>query len=259
MNFPGATVPFGMVRLSPETISLFPGDNILIPQKKALNTSSYYYGDDRMLGFSHTRLAGTGATDGGHFLFTPTSSPPDEIDFNKDYYHHFSHADETAFPGYYSVRFEDENIFTELTSTKRTGLHRYTFAEKEIKSILIKISNSTGDKRAENANVTIDPDQNMIEGSVRTFGTFAGRYKGQKIYFVAKFDKNFSSFGIWDGKKFTKNSKVATSDNLIINLSFNDPIINVKVGISYVSIENARLNLEIEVGDQSFDKIVTKS
>ena len=74
MNFPGATVPFGMVRLSPETISLFPDNNLLIPDKKALNTSGYYYGDNRMLGFSHTRLAGTGATDGGHFLFTPTST-----------------------------------------------------------------------------------------------------------------------------------------------------------------------------------------
>ena len=107
--------------------------------------------------------------------------------------------------------------------------------------------------------MTIYPHQNKIEGSVRTFGTFAGRYKGQKIYFVAKFDQKFSAFGIWDGTKFTKNSKIATSDNLIVNLSFNDPIINVKVGISYVSIENARLNLEIEVGDQSFDKIVEKA
>jgi len=259
MNFPGATVPFGMVRLSPETISLFPDDNLLIPQKKALNTSGYYYGDNRMLGFSHTRLAGTGATDGGHFLFTPTSQLPLDINYQKDFYHHFSHADETAFPGYYSVRFKDENIFTELTATKRTGLHRYTFKEKKNKSILIKISNSTGDRGAKNANVTIYPDQNIIEGSVRTFGTFAGRYKGQKIYFVAKFDQEFSAFGIWDRTKYTKNSKIATSDNLIVNLSFNDSIINVKVGISYVSIENARLNLDIEVADQSFNEIVEKA
>jgi len=220
MNFPGATVPFGMVRLSPETISLFPENNLLIPDKKALNTSGYYYGDNRMLGFSHTRLAGTGATDGG---------------------------------------FKDENIFTELTATKRTGLHRYTFKDNSNKSILIKISNSTGDRGAKNANVTIYPDQNKIEGSVRTFGTFAGRYKGQKIYFVAKFDQEFSAFGIWDGTNYGKNSKIATSDNLIINLSFNDPILNVKVGISYVSIENARLNLDLEVGDQSFDEIVEKA
>lgn len=259
MNFPGATVPFGMVRLSPETISPFPDNNLLIPQKKALNTSGYYYGDNQMLGFSHTRLAGTGATDGGHFLFTPTTSLMSGIDYQKDYYHHFSHADETAFPGYYSVRFQEGNIFSELTATKRTGLHRYTFEKKANKSILIKLSNSTGDRRVKNANVTIYPDRNLIEGSVRTFGTFAGRYKGQKIYFIAKFDQNFSSFGIWDGAKFTKNSKIAKSDNLIVNLNFNEPLINVKVGISYVSIENAKLNLEIEVANQSFDEIVEKA
>lgn len=259
MNFPGATVPFGMVRLSPETISLFPDDNILIPYKKALSTSGYYYGDNRMLGFSHTRLAGTGATDGGHFLFTPTTTLQDKMDYQKDFYHLFSHAGETAFPGYYSVSFKDENIFSELTSTKRTGLHRYTFNKDSNKSILIKVSNSTGDRKVKNASVTIYPDQNKIEGSVRTFGTFAGRYKGQKIYFVAQFDQNFSNFGIWDGKKFTEKNKTAISDHLIVNLSFKNQIINVKVGISYVSIENARLNLKSEVGNNTFDEIVQKA
>jgi len=259
MNFPGATVPFGMVRLSPETISLFPDDNLLIPQKKGLNTSGYYYGDNRMLGFSHTRLAGTGATDGGHFLFTPTTSLPSAIDYQKDFYHHFSHADETAFPGYYSVKFKDENIFTELSATKRTGFHRYTFTEDTNNSILIKITNSTGDRGAKNGSVKIYPDQKEIEGSVRTFGTFAGRYNGQKIYFIARFNQNFSSFGIWDGTKFTKNIKVSNGDNLIVNLSFNNKKVIIKVGISYISIENARLNLNKEVGDHTFDEIVEKA
>ncbi len=259
MNFPGATVPFGMVRLSPETISLFPENNLLIPNKKALNNSGYYYGDNRMLGFSHTRLAGTGATDGGHFLFTPTSTLPSKIDYQKDLYHHFSHTDETAFPGYYSVKFKGENILSELTATERTGLHRYTFTGNTNNSILIKVTNSMRDKGAKGGSVKIYPDQKEIEGSVRTFGTFAGRYNGQKVYFIARFDQGFSDFGIWNGTKFTKKSKTATGDNLIVNLSFNDQIINVKVGISYVSIENARLNLEKEIGVQSFDEIVQKA
>ncbi len=259
MNFPGATVPFGMVRLSPETISLFPDNNLLIPDKKALNTSGYYYGDNRMLGFSHTRLAGTGATDGGHFLFTPTSTLSSKIDYQKDFYHHFSHNNETAFPGYYNVKFKDENILSELTATERTGLHRYTFTENTNNSILIKVTNSTGDRGAKDGSVKVYPDQKEIEGSVRTFGTFAGRYNGQKVYFVAKFDQSFSKYGIWNGTKFTNNSKTATGDNLIVNIGFNDQKINIKVGISYVSIENARLNLDKEVGDQSFDEIVEKA
>jgi predicted alpha-1,2-mannosidase len=263
MNFPGATVPFGMVRLSPETISLFPQNDFLIPDKKALNTSGYYYGDDRMLGFSHTRLAGTGATDGGHLLITPTSTQSEDIVFKKDFYHNFSHDDEIAFPGYYAVKFKDENIFSELTATERSGLHRYTFKKSGDKNILLKITNSTGDRGAKDGIVTIYPKQKRIEGSVKTFGTFAGRYNGQKIFFVAKFDQEFSSFGIWNGKKYVENLKTAISDSLIVNIEFNkndkNNIVNVNVGISYVSIENAKLNLESEVGNQGFDEIVEKA
>ena len=266
MNFPGATVPFGMVRLSPETVSLFPENNLLIPNKKALNTSGYYYGDNRMLGFSHTRLAGTGATDGGHLLFTPTSTRPKDIDYHEDLYHNFSHDDEIAFPGYYSVQFKNENILSELTATERTGLHRYTFAKSADKSILLKITNSMGDKGSrgiKQGKVKLSPEKNEIVGSIRTFGTFAGRYGGQELFFVAKFDQAFSSFGIWDGIKFTQNRKTATGDDLIVNLSFSGDGLNqtvqVEVGISYISIENARLNLESEVGDQSFDEIIEKA
>jgi len=256
MNFPGATVPFGMVRLSPETISLY-------EDTKAYSTSGYYYADNKILGFSHTRLAGTGATDGGHFLFTPTTTSPDQEDYRTDHTINFSHEDETAFPGYYSVRSIDENIFSELTATERTGLHRYTFPKRSNRQLMIKITNALGDKKVENGQVSIDPDQNEVTGSVRTYGTFAGRYNGIKVYFVAKFDRDFTSYSIWDGKKYTDNLKTATSDELIINIGFDkkneSKVINVKVGISYVSIKNAKLNLESEVGNQSFDEIVEKA
>ena len=255
-DFPGATVPFGMVRLSPETVSLY-------RSTKALNTSGYYYGDSRMLGFSHTRLVGTGATDGGHFLFTPTSKRSNDIKYQDDFYHSFSHKDESAIPGYYSVKFKKENIFSELSATERTGVHRYTFSKESSKTILVKITNSTGDNKAENGKVSINPDKNEIAGSVRTFGSFGRRYGGQQVFFVAKFEQPFSGFGIWDGTKFTKNRKDSKSNDIIATLNFDgnisNQIVNVKVGISYVSLENARLNLETEIGDLSFDEIVEKA
>lgn len=263
MNFPGATVPFGMVRLSPETITLLPKNKMLLPERKALNTSGYYYGDNRILGFSHTRLAGTGATDGGHFLFTPTSTQAKDINYQEDFYHNFSHGDETAFPGYYSVRFNDENILTELTATERSGLHRYTFSKGDHKQLMIKITNALGDKKAISGEVNINPGKNEITGSVRTYGSFSGRYNGIHVYFVAKFDQAFANYGIWDGKKYTENLKTATSDSLLVNIGFNADgdrsEVNVQVGISYVSIENALKNLESEVGNQSFDEIVEKA
>lgn len=255
-NFPGATVPFGIIRLSPETSSL-------ITDTKGLNNSGYYYGDNKILGFSHTRLVGTGATDGGHFLFTPTIKPPDEIDFSEDYYHTFSHSDESAFPGYYSVKFNDEEIQSEFTCTERVGVHKYTFNQKSRMNILINVTNTVGDKRAEDGQVTIIPEKNEISGSVRTFGTFASRYGGIKVFFVAKFDNNISEYGIWDGIKFNKSAKTEVSNTLVVSLGFNDSKedkqLNVKLGISHVSIENAQQNMESEVGNSSFNEILQRA
>mgnify|MGYP002639121394 CR=1 FL=1 len=255
-NFPGATVPFGMVRLSPETASLY-------TNTRGYSTSGYYYGDNKIIGFSHTRLAGTGATDGGHFLFTPTTTSPDEINFNEDYCHLFSHSDETAFPGYYSVKFEDEEIFCEFTTTERTGLHRYTYPPNSNRNIIFNITNTIEYKKAEDGEITIVPDKNEIVGSVKTYGSFSGRYGGIKVYFVARFDKAFSNFGIWDGTKFTNNIKTAASNKIIVSLSFDkniqDQMVNMQIGISHVSIDNARLNLETEVGNNSFDEILQKA
>ncbi|VAX28018.1 Alpha-1,2-mannosidase [hydrothermal vent metagenome] len=253
MNFPGTTVPFGMVRLSPETASLY-------TNTRGYNTSGYYYGDNKIIGFSHTRLAGTGATDGGSFLFTPSTKSADEINYHEDYYHIFSHSDEAAFPGYYSVKLKDEGIFVELTATERVGLHRYTFSENTNRSLMIKVTNALGEGRAEDGQVTIYPDKNEIAGSARLFGTFSKRYGGIKVYFVAYFDKPFSKYGIWDGSNYNENMKSASSNDITVNLSFDnnnqDQIVNVKVGISYVSIDNARLNLNSEVGKNSFDDIL---
>ncbi|NOX65878.1 MAG: glycoside hydrolase family 92 protein [Chlorobi bacterium] len=251
-NFPGATVPFGMVRLSPETASLY-------TNTRGYNTSGYYYGDNKIIGFSHTRLGGTGATDGGSFLITPTTKSPDEINYGEDYYHIFSHSDEAAFPGYYSVKLKDEGILTELTSTERVGLHRYTFPENSNRSLLIKVTNALGEGRAEDGQVTIYSDKNEISGSVRLFGTFSKRYGGIKVYFTARFNQPFSNYGIWDGSNYNEGMTTALSDDITVNLNFDSnwkQTVNVKVGISYVSIENARLNLDSEVGNNSFDDIL---
>src|SRR6185369_1593538 len=105
-NFPGAMVPFGMVRLGPETASM-------LIRKRALNTSGYYYGDDQMLGFSHTRLNGTGATDGGHFLVMPAVEPVQPKTFRKGQTTSFSHSEELASPGYYAVNLPEIGTLVE--------------------------------------------------------------------------------------------------------------------------------------------------
>lgn len=251
-NFPGATVPFGMVRLSPETMSIY-------KDTKDFSTAGYYYADTKILGFSHTRLAGTGATDGGNFLFTPTSTSLGQIDLKKDYTHTFSHEDETAFPGYYSVSLKDENILSEFTATERTGVHRYTFSEKDSKNIIVHITNSTGNYNAKDGAVKILSEKNQIEGSSRTYGSFAGRQDGIDVYFSAQFDQSFSRFGIWDGSTYSENINQKRSDSLKIVLNFDQKIVQAKIGLSYVSIENARQNREAETNNVSFSDILNSA
>ncbi len=255
-NFPGAALPFGMVRLSPETASM-------IINKRALNTSGYYYPDNKIMGFSHTRLAGTGATDGGHFSIFPTTDfIPENIDWQSQSTA-FSHADELAFPGYYAVRLADTGVLAELTATERVGVHRYTFSNGATPSIIINVTNALGDKKSKEGSVRILHEANEIEGSVRTFGSFAGRYGGVKIYFVARFDQPYSNYGIWNSKTFTARKTIMKGDKIGVYLSFKQNnsknVIMLKVGVSYVSIHNARTNLDAEAAEVGFDEIVTRA
>ncbi len=252
-NFPGAALPFGMVRLSPETISF-------LTKRGARNTSGYYYGDNRVSGFSHTRLSGTGATDGGHFLVVPASGPVSKKSRSKGLSYRFSHRDEVAFPGYYALMLPEEKIFVELTATERVGIHRYTFSGGEEPHILIDVSNALGDAESREATVTILPDKREVEGSVRTFGTFARRFGGIRVYFVARFDSEFDSYGTWNEERFFKDQADVEGEDIGIDLGFENidaaSVIGLKLAISYVSIENARANLEAEAGEEEFDDLL---
>ena len=136
-NYPGVTLPYSMVRLGPETASF-------LGHKKALNISGYYYGDNRITGFSHTRLIGTGATDGGHFLITPITGHISYKRLKRGFFITFSHRDETAFPGYYGVYLRKKRILAEMTTTLRTGIHRYTFKGWKNPHLVINVGNTLG-------------------------------------------------------------------------------------------------------------------
>ncbi len=134
-NFPGVSLPFGMMRLSPETASMITSD-------KALNTSGYFYGDNKIIGFSHTRLVGTGATDGGHFLVFPVADDTGLLDQPAELSYKYSHENELAYPGYYGIEFPDQGIKAELTGTQRVGYHRYTLSNSANPAILMDITHA---------------------------------------------------------------------------------------------------------------------
>ncbi|MFM1942722.1 MAG: hypothetical protein RI897_1704 [Verrucomicrobiota bacterium] len=240
-TFPGATTPFGMVRLGPETTSF-------LSRNRALNTSGYYYGDNQILGFSHTRLIGTGATDGGLCLVTPSLTTPGHTKPAKPKPLHFSHREEQASPGYYAVRLPQISTLVELTATPRTGIHRYTFPKEGTALLHLDFSHALGHGHSTDTALRILPETQEIEGSTRLFGSFSSRYGGLPCYLVARLDTSSPASGI------------SHSTNGSATLSFNPTgqprTITLNIGISFTSLQNARANLDNETQGQSFDQLL---
>ncbi len=253
-NFPGASMPFGVVRLSPDTESSF-------FCRKAYNTSGYYFIDNQIIGFSHTRLSGTGATDGGHFRVIPSTDENGWKKYSKDNFIPYNHEDERAFPGYYAVRLKDPSVLVELTSTMRTGIHRYTFSDGKQPRILIDVCSILGDKRVEGGSVTLHPDKGELEGEVKTFGTFSGRYGGITVYFFARFNRPYNQSLLWDGAKSLGGQLKAVGKGLGADLTFEPSSrpVELRLGISHVSLANARENLETETKGKSFEALVEEA
>jgi predicted alpha-1,2-mannosidase len=259
-DIPGATLPFGMVRLSPDTkYSLDPHRR----SSSTISTAGYYYGDNKIIGFSHTRMIGTGASEGGHFRVIPAIGKKAMQNYLKGRFSRFSHKYEAAFPGYYSVKLPQAGVDAELTAAEHTGLHRYTFSKDAVPHILIDVSSAMGDGRSADGKVNIDPERQEVTGEIKTFGSFASRYGGIKIYFAARFDQPFSGYSVWSGNNMMEDKTSAEGDKIGADLSFDkketQKVVELKVGISYVSIENARGNLEAEAGNTDFDEIAAKA
>ncbi len=254
-NFPGASVPFSVVRLSPDTWSS-------VFRKKALNTSGYYYPDNHIMGFSHTRLSGTGATDGGHFRVIPASGESGWHQYLMGEYLRYKHSDEMAFPGYYRVYLDHLGVEAELTATARTGVHRYSFDDEVNPTILLDISSVLGERKVEEAAVALLSDKRSLSGEVRTHGSFSGRFGGIKVYFYATFDQPYSEAKVWSShEQLSTEDGMASGEQLGVSFQFNPksgPVV-LRLGISHVSRENARENLLEETGNLSFEEIVASA
>ena len=259
-DIPGVTVPFGMVRLSPDTQFFL---DPLWAEGGVISTAGYYYGDHKIMGFSHTRMIGTGAFEGGHFRVVPSTGESSQKDYRERHFSPFSHKDEVAFPGYYAVKLPQKGVMAELTASARVGLHRYTFSGKENPHILIDVSSSLGKGQTTEGEVQINAEKHEVSGAIRTFGSFAGRYGGEKVYFSARFSQPFSAYSLWSGSESYIKKTAVQGDKLGADLSFklNSPsqVVELRLAISYVSIENARANLKAEADSASFDEMVSRA
>ncbi len=248
-TYPGVSVPFGMVQLSPDT-----------RQTGWDACSGYHYSDNSIAGFSHTHLSGTGIGDYGDIMLMPTVDNNQKTKGDKDnpdsgFRSRFSKDNENASPGYYSVLLEDYNILVELTATNRTGLHRYTFPKSKNARIILDLSHVARVDGHKNTDLSLEVINNTtIQGMKKTSGWAAEQF----VYFYAEFSKPFNKYSINDkeNRSFVKGKDIKGYFNFTTT---KDEEILVKVGISSVSIEGAKANLEAESPSWNFSEIKEKA
>ncbi|MFT7251205.1 MAG: putative alpha-1,2-mannosidase [Flavobacterium sp.] len=234
-TFPGATTPYGMVQLSPDTRIDGSWDGC----------SGYHYSDNVIYGFSHTHLNGTGVSDFGDIMLMPTMGEP-SFD-NKVYSSTFSHDNEKATAGFYSVKLDKHNIDVRLTSSTRVGFHKYTFNEGGQANIILDLNHR--DKLLEGRVRIID--NKTIEVLRRSEAWATNQYVYARIEFNVPLEINLAKANETKSEKLFKGTELA--------LSFSKKVkkgekILVKVSLSPTSYEGAKLNSS-EINNWDFNKV----
>lgn len=269
--FPGATVPFGMVQLSPQTnfVPMFKGDGAYNPETYEY-CAGYQYRDTTIIGFTHTNFSGTGHSGLGDFLVMPTTgklvlAPLQTEDGGRGFYSTFSHDEETAAPGYYSVHLDRYNIQAELTASERVGFHQYTFPKSEEAFIILDMVYNVYHYDNKNVWVSIRVENDsLITGYRQTRGWARDR----KVFFAMQFSKPFKSYGHkkydtvrYDGfyRRFNQaeNFPEMAGNNIRAYFNFDTEAgekLKIKFALSSVSTAGALKNLEAEIPHWDFAK-----
>ena len=246
--FPGATMPFGMVQLSPDT-----EDHGL----------GYHHIQSRIKGFSMTHMSGPGCANEGDVFFTATTGPI--VTQTADFQSPYSHTQETASPGYYQVQLLQWDVNAELTATQHTGLARFTYPAGTTANILVPISRTLNNTAG--AAVRIVGDR-RIEGYVENHA-FCTNKQTYKVYFVMSFDQPFSAYGTWTGDHYDSQGKIVEGSRTAEQTGHEEwtgayaswaakaqaQTITAKEGISYVDIAGAENNLRAESESEDFSAV----
>lgn len=274
-TYPGATVPFGSVQLSPETDTIPYATNGKYNKDVYKYCAGYQYEDKTIVGFSHTHFSGTGHSDLGDFLIMPTTG---KLQLNPGTANHpetgyrsvFSHKTEKAEPAYYSVLLEDHNIKAELTATTRVGMHQYTFPKSDQAHIILDLTAGiyNYDKKNVWTFVRVENDT-LITGYRQTNGWARTR----TVYFAMSFSKPIKGYGqatpeknvykgFWGRFDQTKNFPEMTGANLKLYFGFDtneNEKIKIKFAISPVSTQGALANMKTEIPDWDFERVKKES
>ena len=220
-TFMGANVPFGLVQLGPTE-----------PTRGWDWCSGYYYDDDELIGFGHMHLSGTGIGCLGDVAFLPVK------DF-KQTSTRFKHEAEKVHPGYYSVQLTDPNVLVELTATERCGFHRYTFKDGAKAQLALDLSQCIGWDKLNDCLLTQD-SATRLTGFRRSNGWAADR----RIYFSIDFSQPVTVH------------RLDSMERVVVSVADNTKPLLVKVALSPVSIDKAKLNMQAEMAGWDFDATV---
>lgn len=270
-TFPGATTPFGMVQLSPQTNfqKMFNEDGSYNGETYEY-CAGYQYRDSIIIGFSHTNLSGTGHSDLGDFLVMPSTrqlvlDPLETENGEKGFYSKFSHEKETASPGYYKVDLDDYNITAELTTSDRVGFHQYTFPKSKESHIILDMVYNIYHHENKNVWTFIRVENDSL---VTGYRQTKGWARTKKVFFAMQFSKPFKSYGhkkyneeTYDGfyRRFNQTENFPEMAGKDIRAYFNfdteeNEKINIKFALSSVSTNGALKNLEAEIPHWDFEK-----
>ncbi|GHT67144.1 hypothetical protein AGMMS50239_29800 [Bacteroidia bacterium] len=246
--FVGAHVPFGAVQVGPS--NFFKGWDWC---------SGYNYRDSVIIGFPQLHLSGTGIGDLGDVLIMPYMGDVKldkgkEIERYSGYASKFSHKNEMAKPGYYSVKLDDYNIDVQLTASERVGFHQYTFPQGENARIIIDLKEGLNDKSTDTYLEIVD------KYTLKGYRSSEGWAKKQKVFFAIKSSVPVTDFAIYDNTTLIAGKK-ATGASLkgLISFKKSPEKVLLKVGISPVSAENALANIKAEIPDWDFDKVKNRA
>ena len=270
-TFPGATVPFGMVQLSPDTDTIPYEMNGKYNPDVYKYCAGYQYDDKTIVGFSHTHFSGTGHSDLGDFLIMPTTGPLQlnpgiASDTKSGFRSAYSHANEKAEAGYYKVRLDDDNITAELTASTRVGFHQYTFPQTSDAHIILDLMHGIYNYDDKNVWTFIRVENDTLVTGYRQTNGWA---RTRTVYFAMTFSKPFKEYGCKDfskkqvyrgfWRKFdqSKNFPELAGKQLRMYFNFDAEAgekIKIKMALSPVSTEGALLNLKTEIPHWDFEQ-----
>jgi predicted alpha-1,2-mannosidase len=270
-TYPGATVPFGMVQLSPETDTIpYEADDHYNPLVYKY-CAGYQYDDPTIVGFSHTHFSGTGHSDLGDFLIMPTVgklqlNPSTEQNPKSGFRSAFSHSNEQVAPNYYKVKLDDDNVVAELTTTNRVGFHQYTFPQSNEAHIILDLMYGIYNHADKNVWTFVRVENDTLITGYRQTNGWA---RTRTVYFAMTFSKPVKQYGMKDfskpdvykgfWRKFdqTKNFPDIAGEQIRMYFDFETKEgekIKIKFALSPVSTKGALANLQSELPHWDFER-----